>query len=250
MRLLLLGGTTEASRLAAALARHADVAATLSLAGRTATPARAPIPVRVGGFGGPEGLAQYLGESRTDVVVDATHPFAAAISANAVAAAEIAGVPLLAYSRPPWVAGPGDSWTEVADIAAAAAYLAGLRSRSVFLTTGRQNVAAFGAAPQHRYLIRTVDPAPMADLPPRTTAVLGRGPFDEGAEHALMQAHGIELIVSKNSGGDASGAKLAAARQLGLPVLMVRRPPVPARAECHALADVLAWIADHAARPR
>lgn len=246
MRLLILGGTSEASRLAAALADRADVRATLSLAGRTATPADSPLPRRIGGFGGVRGLADYLEAEGIERVVDATHPFASRISISAVAACSRQGVPLLAYTRPPWRPESGDRWTDVPDIAGAAVHLVSRPSGHVFLTTGRLDLAAFGAAPHHRYLVRTIDPPLPDDRLPNMEVVLGRGPFAVADETTLMTRHAIDLLVTKNSGGSASRAKLLAARHLGLPVLMVARPPVPARASTGEIAEVLAWIEAHA----
>ena len=246
MRLLILGGTSEASRLATALAERADVQATLSLAGRTAAPAASPLPRRIGGFGGAEGLADYLAAEGIKCVVDATHPFAARISANAVVACSRQGVPLLAFSRPPWRPEAGDRWTDVQDIAGAVVHLAARPPGHIFLTTGRLDLAAFGAAPHHRYLVRTIDPPLPEDRLPDMEIVLGRGPFLVADETALMTRHDIDLLVTKNSGGSASRAKLLAARHLGLPVLMVGRPHVPARASTGELAEVLAWIEAHA----
>lgn len=239
-RVLILGGTTEASALAAALAAAA-VPAVLSYAGRVERPAPQPVPVRTGGFGGPEGLAAFLREGGFSHLVDATHPFAARISAHAVAAAAAAGVPLLALTRPAWTAGPGDRWQIVPDLAAAAEAL-GPAPRRVFLAIGRQGLAAFASAPQHIYLCRLVDP-PAAPLPlPRAELVLDRGPFTEAGDRALMERHGTEIVVAKNAGGSGAAAKLAAARALGLPVVMVARPPAPPRPETDRIADVLAWI--------
>ena len=246
MRLLILGGTSEASRLAATLAERTDVRATLSLAGRTVAPAASPLPRRIGGFGGVEGLTAYLAREGIDRVVDATHPFAARISANAVAACAHQGVPLLAFSRPAWRPEAGDHWIDVPDIAGAVAHLVGRDPGRVFLTTGRLDLAAFGAASHHRYLVRTIDPPAPDDRLPDMEIVLGRGPFTVADETELMTRHGIDLLVTKNSGGSASRAKLVAARHLGLPVLMVARPEIPDRASTEKLADVLAWIGDHA----
>lgn len=246
MRLLILGGTTEASRLAFALAERTDVKATLSLAGRTASPAETPLRSRIGGFGGVEGLAAYLAADRISAVVDATHPFAARISAHAVAACARAGVPLLAYSRDAWQRGADDRWIDMADIAGAVGYLHAQPPRRVFLTTGRLDLAAFRAAGHHHYLVRTIDPPAMEDRFPNMDLVLGRGPFATEAEADLMRRHGIDLLVTKNSGGTASAAKLHAARVLATPVLMVARPILPPRPMVHRLEAVLAWIADHA----
>lgn len=243
--LLVLGGTTEATALCRHLA-DAGIAGTVSLAGRVERPRPQPLPQRVGGFGGPEGLADYLRAQRITHVVDATHPFAARMSANAVAGCALAGVPLLALTRAPWQAGPGDDWRHVPDIAGAVAALSGAPAR-VFLAVGRQHLAAFAAAPQHHYLLRLVDP-PVEPLPlPHHRIVVDRGPFTEAGDLALMQAHGTGLVVSKNSGGGGASAKLAAARALGLPLIMIDRPTLPARRETHEVAAVLDWIAHHPA---
>jgi precorrin-6A/cobalt-precorrin-6A reductase len=243
-RILILGGTGEARALAGRLAAR-GFGVTLSLAGRTRAPALPDCDVRVGGFGGAEGLAAYLRGERVAVLVDATHPFARRISANARAAAERAGVPLLVLARPPWVAVPGDRWTEVTDMAGAAAAL-GAVPRRVFLAIGRQEVAAFRAAPQHRYLVRSVEPAAEGDMPDGAVGILARGPFDVAAEARLLRAHGIEVVVAKNSGGDATYGKIAAARALGLPVVMVAREGVPGAVsveEAEARAAHLAGLA-------
>lgn len=239
--LLLLGGTTEARALAERLAARGDLRVTLSLAGRTANPAALPVPVRVGGFGGAEGLADYLRAERVEVLLDATHPYAARISANAHHAAQRAGVPLVALRRPAWVPQPGDDWREVADVAAACVALGEARRR-VFLALGRQEVAGFAAAPQHRYLIRSVDPvvAPAPDC----VCLTARGPFRLEDEMALLEAHGIEAIVCKNSGGAASFAKLEAARAMRLPVLMLARPALPAGPACATVEEALVAL-DH-----
>ena len=247
--LLILGGTTEASRLASAVAGMPSVAPLLSLAGRTAQPAVAPIPTRVGGFGGAAGLAAFLRSERVDAVVDATHPFAVRIKANAAEACDTTGVPLAAFSRPAWVPGPGDRWAIVADIDAAVAQL-GTVPRRVFLTTGRLDLARFKAAPQHHYTIRTIDPPDPADLPPIHTLVQARAPFDEANEQALLAAERVDCLVTKNSGGDATVAKLEAARRLGIEVIMVERPAVPQRLTFETLGAVLAWIDAQASQGR
>jgi len=225
MKLLLLGGTSEASALARRLAGDRRFQATLSLAGRTRNPASAPIPQRIGGFGGVEGLVRYLREEDVGLLVDATHPYAAQMSRHAAEAAAAAAVPLLALRRPPWRAEPGDRWQEVADAAAAAAAL-GAVPRHVFLAMGRQELAPFAAAPQHDYLIRSVDaPGP---LPlPRVKVITARGPFDAAAEEDLLRQAAIEVVVAKNSGGSATYGKIAAARRLGLPVILLARPELP-----------------------
>jgi len=244
MRILILGGTTEASRLAAALAGRADIAAVLSYAGRTREPAAQPIPVRVGGFGGAEGLARYLADETIDLIVDATHPFAERISANAATAAAATGTVIVAFTRPPWQRQPGDDWFEVADNAAALAAL-GPAPRRVFLTIGRLGIGDFRVGPPHHYLIRAIDPPPADDLPADHRLVLARGTFGRDEEIALMRAHAIDVLVTKNSGGEATYAKIAAARELGLPVVLVRPPARPDVPEVHTLAACLDAIAAH-----
>jgi precorrin-6A/cobalt-precorrin-6A reductase len=244
MRILILGGTTEARRLGERLAVRADLAVTLSLAGRTAAPAAQPVPVRVGGFGGAEGLADYLANRKIDVLVDATHPYAAIISANAVGAARRAGIPLLALRRPGWVPVAGDRWIEVADIAGAMRAL-GNASRRVFLALGRKEIEPFADAPQHRYLVRSIDPVVPPLAVPHAIYITGRGPFDEATERILLKQHRVELVVAKNSGGAATYGKIAAARTLGLPVIMLRRPALPEVEAVETVDDATAWL-DHA----
>ncbi|AOH85054.1 cobalt-precorrin-6A reductase [Sphingomonas panacis] len=242
--ILILGGTTEASALAAALAERA-LAATLSYAGRVANPKPQPVPVRIGGFGGVEGLIAYLRDANVTHLVDATHPFAAQISANAVAAAAQIGVAHLALTRPAWNPQAGDRWQRVPDVAGAVAALTG-PPRRVMLALGRMHVDAFTAQPQHHYLLRFVD-APGENISlPHHHIVIDRGPFTVEADTALLRAQAIDLVVCKNAGGRGAEAKLTAARVLGLPVLMIDRPNLPQRTEVHDVADVLRWI-DHAA---
>ncbi|NLH81972.1 MAG: cobalt-precorrin-6A reductase, partial [Phyllobacteriaceae bacterium] len=209
MRILVLGGTTEASRLARALAERSDVEATLSLAGRTEAPAAQPIPTRIGGFGGAVGLAVYLTEHRIDALVDATHPFAAQISRNAAEAARASATPIVAFVRPPWTREEGDRWIEVATLEEAARAI-GETPRRVLLTSGRLGLASFSVAPQHHYLIRTIDhPGALPGLPDHEL-LLERGPFDLESERALMEREGIEVVVTKNSGGAATHPKIVA----------------------------------------
>lgn len=246
MRVLLLGGTSEASALARALA-EAGVDAVFSYAGRTGAPVAQPLPQRIGGFGGVEGLVNWLTAERITHVVDATHPFAAQMSAHVVAAAAETGVALLAFERPPWRAGAGDLWTHVPDTAAAIAALPQAPTR-IFLAIGRQGLSAFAAAPQHHYLLRLVDP-PEAPLPlPDAHAVIARGPFSEAGDRALLETHRIDLILAKNAGGSGARAKLDAARALGLPVILIDRPEVPDRPVAASVAEVMAWLA-HSTRP-
>lgn len=241
MRLLILGGTSEATALARLLAADCRFAVTLSLAGRTSEPAASPVPVRVGGFGGADGLARTLVEKGFDRLIDATHPFAARISANAAQAASQAGVPLLAIRRPAWEAGEGDCWIDVPDMAAAVEVL-GPVPRRVFLTIGRQEVAAFAAAPQHAYVVRSIEPIGGTLPVPNLRTIEARGPFDAEAEEALMREAAIEMVVSKNAGGAATAGKLIAARNLGLPVVMIRRPFKPDVPSVPDSGGAVAWL--------
>jgi precorrin-6A/cobalt-precorrin-6A reductase len=243
-RILILGGTLEARRLAERLRGRADVAVTVSLAGRTAAPAAQPVPVRIGGFGGAEGLAAYLRAERIAALIDATHPYAATISDNAARAAAAAEVRLLALRRPPWGWVAGDRWTEVPDVRAAVAAL-GPAPRHVFLALGRNEIQPFATAPQHRYLVRSVDPVDPPLPVPHANYLVARGPFAELAERELLLAHAIDALIAKNSGGEATYGKIAAARSLGLEVIMLRRPQLPAVPSVASVAEAAAWL-DHA----
>lgn len=222
MRVLLLGGTGEARALAALL-HERGIDFISSLAGRVSNPAVPIGPVRIGGFGGVDGLARYLADEAVTAVVDATHPFAATITRHAVAAAT---GPLLLLRRPGWTAGAGDDWRWVADINEAAVVVAAAASGTVFLTTGKRDLDAFAGDSTRHYLVRVVDP-PTGVVPPRMTLLLDRGPYVVERERALMIDHDVSLLVTKDSGGSMTVAKLTAARELGVPVIMVDRPPVP-----------------------
>jgi len=226
------------------LAQRPALSVTVSLAGRTAAPAKMAVAVRTGGFGGAAGLAAYLAEQRIDLLIDATHPYAAIISANAAAAAAHAKVRILALRRPPWVAQAGDRWTEVADMREAVRAL-GATPRRVFLALGRKDLTPFETAPQHHYVIRSVDPVTPPLALPHAEYITARGPFGESEERALLQTNRIDIVVAKNSGGDATQGKIAAARALGLAVIMPRRPPLPDVPAAARVADVLAAL-DHA----
>ncbi|AOW92693.1 cobalt-precorrin-6A reductase [Rhodococcus sp. WMMA185] len=247
-RILILGGTGEARALAAALDENPHIEVVSSLAGRTRDP-RVPVgEVRVGGFGGADGLGKWLRANPVDAIVDATHPFAVRIAANAVEVAKRCGIPILVLRRPAWVRRAGDDWHEVADVGEAAQLLPQMRSR-VFLTVGRQGVEAFAALSSLWFLIRAIDP-PDAAMPARSALLLARGPFTEAAEAALMREHRIDVLVTKNSGGDQTRAKLDAARALGIPVVMVRRPPLPSGVPTvDDVAGALAWIGSRAHVP-
>ncbi|MFD8008098.1 cobalt-precorrin-6A reductase [Streptomyces mirabilis] len=223
---LVLGGTTEARRLAAELATRPGVRVTTSLAGRVSRPGALDGDVRVGGFGGADGLAWWLREHRVDAVVDATHPFAAAITANAARAAAATGIPAVVLRRPGWTPGPDDRWHWAGSLPEAAALLPSL-GRRVFLTTGRLGLAAFAHLSELHFLVRTVEP-PEPPMPQDMEVLLTRGPFTPDDERALLRAHRVDVLVTKDSGGEATAAKLTAARDLALPVVVVRRPPLPA----------------------
>lgn len=239
--LLILAGTTEATALARDVAQR-GVEGTVSFAGRVARPLRQPLPQRVGGFGGADGLAAYLRAASITHVIDATHPFASQMSHNAVAACAKAGVPLLALTRPAWRAQPGDDWRSVPDIAGAVAALDRAAAR-VMLAVGRMHLTDFAPNPQHFYLLRLVDP-PKGPLPfPRAKVIIDRGPFDTAADRRLMEEHRIDLVVSKNAGGTGAYGKIEAARALGLPVIMIDRPVQPARSEVTDIGAVFDWIA-------
>ena len=238
MRVLILGGTAGARELAAGLlAEGTDVLS--SLAGRVRQPRLPDGPVRVGGFAGADGLASFLRAEGITHLIDATHPFAAAITANAALAAKIAAVPRLVLRVPAWDTDP--SWGSFADVPAAAAAVRAWPGEAVFLTTGRGELAAFAADDRHRFLVRTVDP-PGGATPPRMTLVLRRGPYTVEGESALMREHRIGLLVTKNSGGTMTAAKLRAARDLGVEVFMIRRPPLPpGSAVVATAAEALRW---------
>ena len=243
-RALILGGTSEAHALANAAAR-VGLDAIYSYGGRTRAPPGQPVPIRVGGFGGANGLADYISRENITHVVDATHPFAVEISHNAVAACMSNGTPLIALVRPPWVKEPGDIWTEVIDIASAVSALPAEPAR-VFLAIGRQHIAPFGAKPQHAYTLRFVDP-PHEALPLANAEVLvSRGPFSFHGELDMMRARRIEWIVARNSGGAGARAKIDAARELGLPVVMIKRPELPDRMRVESVVEVMHWLGHRA----
>lgn len=239
---LILGGTGDARQLAERLAARGDLRITLSLAGRTAAPLAQAGDVRTGGFGGADGLARWLRDNHVDVLVDATHPFAARMSANAVAAARDTGIELIVLDRPAWVRATGDRWIDAKDVAEAAR-LIGNERKIVFLAIGRQELAPFAARPQHHYIVRSVDAVDAAL--PDAEYILARGPFDEADERDLFRRHGVDIVVAKNSGGGATYGKIAAARDLHIPVVLVRRPQ-PTGAPTVASIDEAISALDHA----
>jgi precorrin-6A/cobalt-precorrin-6A reductase len=239
-RALILGGTADANRLADALARE-KIDAVYSYAGRTQIPLGHALPVRIGGFGGVDGLADYIRREHITHVIDATHPFAAEMSRHAVEACATTRTPLLALERAPWARGPGDIWIEVSDIDRAAAALPEQRA-NVFLAIGRQHIAPFTAKPQHAYTLRFVD-TPSGDLPlPDAEVIVSRGPFTREGDRALMQSRGITWLVARNSGGDGARSKIDAARELGIPVIMIARPRLPDRPRVESVEEVLDWL--------
>ena len=244
LRLLLLGGTREGRELADHIGtRFPQVELTYAIAGRTDAPRLPACAIRRGGFGGAAGLTAYLRDTGCDAVIDATHPFAARISENAVAACAGDAVPLFRMDRPPWSHNPADEWLEVEDYAAAASRLEAGPWVRAFLTTGRTSLSAFGGVPGMFYLVRLFE-APRLPLPlPDAEVIVDRGPFTVDGETALMRDHGIEVLVTKASGGAATHAKLLAARELGLPVIMVRRPAGYAAVATGESEAAHAWIA-------
>lgn len=241
--ILILGGTGEAAALAGAVVACGSdrVKVTTSLAGRTAAPAAVPGESRVGGFGGPDGMARYLKEAGVSVVVDATHPFATQVSRHAVTACSAAGVPRLRLDRPAWTPGDGDRWHMMPSISDAAQALPDY-GRRAFLTVGRTELAPFAACRDVWFLVRTVD-RPETPLPLANSVLeIGRGPFDVAAERDLMSRHEIDILVCKASGGDMTRAKLDAARALQCPVLMIARPRAPDGPRVHSVAGAMDWI--------
>jgi precorrin-6A/cobalt-precorrin-6A reductase len=246
-RLLILGGTGDAAALAAAVRqRFGDRIETISsLAGRTRQPRELPGRVRTGGFGGPDGLAQYLRATRVDLVVDATHPYAMQISANARAACGDAGVPRLMLLRPPWTRQAGDNWIVVPDAAEAARRVTEFGSRA-FLTLGSGDLSAFAGLDGVFLLLRVAEepdkpPLPGADL------IVGRGPFREADERRLLTEWRIDVIVSRNSGGPATSGKITAARRLAIPVIMIERPPPEPGQRAGDIEESVEWIAEQLA---
>jgi len=244
VRLLILGGTGEAAALARAVPVHFGdaISVTTSLAGRTRNPGPIPGDVRIGGFGGPTGLGAYLVEHRVDRLIDATHPFAAEISRAARLAAERAGVTRLLLLRPRWKRHPLDRWIEVDSIEAAASLVARI-GRCALLTVGAGTAAAFARAEGVRFIVRLIE-APRGELPLRHYHIVcGRGPFGLQQERQLLRQYGVDVLVCKASGGTATEAKLIAAREVGIPVIMVRRPPREPGEAVDTVEAALDWLA-------
>jgi precorrin-6A/cobalt-precorrin-6A reductase len=238
---LILGGTAEARQLADTLAAQPGLCIITSLAGRTVEPRRPAGDLRTGGFGGAAGLADYLRRTQVDLVIDATHPYAAAISRHAVEACRSAARPLLRLERGPWRAETSDRWVEVDSLLAAARAAPSLGRRAL-LTVGIKELSAFAGIPDLWFLVRLVEmpaePLPLLDH----EIVLGRGPFAAAAERDLLHGRGIEFVIAKNSGGAATYGKIVAARELGLPVVLLRRPELPAAETAGTIEQVVGWI--------
>jgi len=250
IKTLILGGTTEASALALAVQGDARFDPLLSYAGATRAPRPAPIPWRVGGFGGAAGLATFLRDGEFDALIDATHPFASQMKRHAVAAAQLTGIAFLAINRPAWTPQTGDNWAMVPNMQAACLAI-GAEARRVLLTIGQKDLAAFRAAPQHAYLVRSVDPPAPESMPSNATSLPLRGPFRLEDELVLLTQNRIEVIVTKNSGGSATEPKLEAARRLGIRIVMVERPiPPDWQTTARDAGEALAWLHHLAATKR
>lgn len=240
MKLLILGGTREATQLAY-LCAEMNVSATISYAGRVERIKPQVIDHRVGGFGGVKGLAYYIAQEQITHVIDATHPFAAQMSDHAVRACAMTGRPLCALTRPPWQAQEGDQWVTVPTIEAAVAALSG-RRRTVFLAIGRMHIDIFAAQPQHRYILRLVDPPKQEPPLPDHLSIISRGPFEYEDDMALLRKHRVDVVVSKNAGGLGARSKIDAARDSGKQVIMIDRPVIPPRTEVFTPQAALEWL--------
>ena len=243
-RILILGGTVEARELAERLEGDTRFSPLTSLAGVTLKPSRIAGEIRTGGFGGVVGLADFLREERIALMVDSTHPFAAQISANAAQAGARTGIPCLRLERVPWEERPGDNWVHVRDIEAAAGAIPS--SARALVTVGRQEVALFFARADIHVLARMIEP-PDTKVPDNAEIILARPPFLQEQEHVLLEEKRITVLVSKNSGGEATYAKIAAARELGLPVIMIERPVKPALTTASSVDGLMGLIERHIA---
>ena len=243
-KVLILGGTGKARELVRQAIPMFDSTAEFisSQAGVTQDPIAIPGRMVTGGFGGITGLAEFMDHEQIQILIDATHPFAAQMSMNAVAACAQTNAKLLALTRPKWVAQTGDQWRHVADINSAVAVLSGT-VQNVMLAIGRMHLDAFAPCPQHQYLLRVVD-APSGEVPlPNRSIIVDQGPFSVENDIALMRDHKIELVVAKNAGGSGARAKIDAARALNIPIIMIDRPYIPARPEVGTAQEVLDWLA-------
>ncbi len=242
-RLSILGGTGDAVKLVSLAIDLPGLAVITSLAGRTSTPKNLVGDVRIGGFGGEAGLITYLQTEQIDLLIDATHPFAAQISRTAATAATKVGIPRLMLIRPGWTRSPEDNWIEVGSIEAAVPAIPA-RAERIFVTIGRQQLAPFATLTAKWCLMRSIDPPDLTIPLPPGKLLLERGPFNLERERELLREYRIQAIVSKNSGGDATYAKIIAARELGLPVIMVQRPIVPDGEIVTDVAGAIEWLID------
>ncbi|MEA5571544.1 cobalt-precorrin-6A reductase [Calothrix sp. UHCC 0171] len=240
-RILILGGTGDASALTARVSGLSGIEVITSLAGRTKNPLSPDGIVRIGGFGGVEGLVQYLRDEKIHVLIDATHPYAAQISGNAAAAAQICHIPHLMFVRPEWEQLPGDDWIGVDRVETAAMILSKFAKR-VFLTVGRQQLAVFADLDHIWFLMRLIDPPAPDALLPQGEILSARGPFNLADERKILREYGIDTLVSKNSGGNATYGKIIAARELGIKVVMVQRPPTPDVEKVSDIEGALEWL--------
>jgi precorrin-6A/cobalt-precorrin-6A reductase len=245
-RLLILGGTGDAVKFASLANALPRLSTVTSLAGRTKVPKSLVGEVRIGGFGGEAGLVEYLQTAKIDLIVDATHPFAAQISRNAAGAATTVGIPRLMLIRPEWVRLPADDWIEVETIEMAVLAIPATAER-IFLTIGRQQLDLFASLTDRWCLMRSIDPPDRSILLPPGELLLDRGPFSLEQELQLLRDYQIEAIVSKNSGGAATYAKIIAAHELGVPVVMVQRPIVPSGDIVSSVAGAIEWLFDRLA---
>lgn len=239
-KLLLLSGTTEARQIADALAGLPGVEAIASLAGATRAPRPLGVPTRIGGFGGAEGFADYLRAEGIEAVLDATHPFAARMSHRTCTVCAGGGVPYAQVLRPGWRPGPDDDWVFLNDETDAPRHIA--EGATAFLATGRQTLDRFGGLRGATLYVRQIDSAPDPFPFPQGGWVVGRPPFPVEDEIALFERLGIDWLVVKNAGGDASRSKLDAARALGIRVAMIRRPPQPEGVRVESVAAAMDWV--------
>ncbi|MEA5575340.1 cobalt-precorrin-6A reductase [Anabaena sp. UHCC 0451] len=251
LRVLILGGTGDAAELTAKINNITEIEAISSLAGRTREPVAPVGNVRVGGFGGVMGLVEYLKHQQIDVLIDASHPFANHISGNAAAAATEMGIPRLLVNRPPWEKQPGDIWIEVENNTEAAAILENKalenqlfkhQTKRVFLTIGRQEISAFSHLQEMWFLMRMIDPPNADAVIPPGLMLFDRGPFSLEDEREILTNYNIDTIVSKNSGGNATYPKIIAAREMGIKVVMVKRPPVPPGEQVADVESAVKWL--------
>ena len=241
VRVLVLCGTGDAIELVAKLSEISDIEVIASLAGRTRQPASLTGTVRIGGFGGADGLTTYLQTQKIDYLIDATHPFAIQMSDHAVAATKAVGIPSVMLVRPAWEKVSGDRWIEVESVEAAVQAIP-VTAKRIFLTIGRQQLAPFTTLKEPWFLIRSIESSDV--VIPNSKILLDRGPFSLDRERQLLRDDRIDLIVSKNSGGEATYAKVVAARELDIPIVMVQRPVMPNVEQVESVDRAIDWLQD------